>query len=86
MNIASEIHAAAQRYDELLDAEGKPRQIAQALWDYLQTLPPTELAARVAAVDAAIMTAGITFTVYTDAGNIDPCLSGCHTQPLPVVC
>jgi len=71
MSIGSEIHAAAQRYDELLDSDGKPRQIAQGLWDYLHGLPPEELAARVKTVDAAIMTAGITFTVYTDAGNID---------------
>lgn len=71
MITASQKHAETALYDELLTRDGKPRPLARALWDYLAALPQDDLAARVAAVDAAIMTAGITFTVYTDAGNID---------------
>ncbi len=71
MMIESQNHAVMERYDELLDGQDQPRPIARALWDYFHKLPKEDLAARVAAVDAAIMTAGITFTVYTDAGNID---------------
>ena len=71
MQIASQKCAVPSVYDESLDAHGAPLALTTALWDYFSHLPPDELAARVAEVDAAIMTAGITFTVYTDAGNID---------------
>ncbi len=58
-------------FDELIDQDGQPRPAARALCQYLGTLAPEELEARRRAVDAAIMTMGITFTVYSDAGNID---------------
>ncbi|TSE30743.1 Circularly permuted ATP-grasp type 2 [Tepidimonas thermarum] len=58
-------------YDELIGPDGQPRAAARALLEHLGRLPPAELAARRQAVDAAIMAAGITFTVYSDAGNID---------------
>ena len=58
-------------YDELIGADGKPRAAARALFDYLERLSPAELNERRAAVDAAIMTMGINFTVYSDGANID---------------
>jgi uncharacterized circularly permuted ATP-grasp superfamily protein len=58
-------------YDELVDADRKPRPAARALFDYLAKLKPGELNERRAAVDAAIMTMGINFTVYSDGANID---------------
>ena len=58
-------------FDELLEAPGKPRDGAGGLCDYFAELPADELEARHHAVDAAIMAMGITFTVYTEAGNID---------------
>lgn len=58
-------------YDELIASDGLARPAAQRLTDYLSTIPQQEFEARVAAVNAAIMTMGITFTVYSDAGNID---------------
>ena len=58
-------------FDELLEGPGLPRPGADALCDYFATLAPAELEARHRAVDAAIMAAGITFTVYSEAGNID---------------
>lgn len=58
-------------YDEMMDKDGRPRPIAHELHDHISSLGPEVLSARVAAVDAAIMTSGITFTVYTEAGNID---------------
>ena len=58
-------------YDELIDAQGVPRPPAQTLIDYFSRLDPAELVRRRAAVDAAIMTMGITFTVYSDGANID---------------
>lgn len=58
-------------YDELLGADLQPRPAARILFDYLNSLGATELMARRSAVDAAIMAMGITFTVYSEAGNID---------------
>ena len=58
-------------YDELIDANGQPRPPAKALFEYLAAFDPAELNARRAAVDAAIMTMGITFTIYSDGTNID---------------
>jgi uncharacterized circularly permuted ATP-grasp superfamily protein len=58
-------------FDELLEAPGKPRDGAGGLCDYFAGLAPDEFEARHRAVDASIMAAGITFTVYSEAGNID---------------
>ena len=58
-------------YDELIDAHGAPRPWAKTLIDYLARLDAAELNRQRAAVDAAIMTMGITFTVYGDEASID---------------
>ncbi len=58
-------------FDELLKAPGEPRASAGQLCDFFAGLPPEELETRHRAVDAAIMASGITFTVYSEAGNID---------------
>ncbi len=58
-------------YDELIGVDRNPRPAARALFEHLWGLDIAELDARRAAVEAAIMTMGITFTVYSDAGNID---------------
>ncbi len=58
-------------YDELLNEYQQPRPAARALFDYVDRLGAKELVARRESVDAAIMAMGITFTVYSDAGNID---------------
>jgi uncharacterized circularly permuted ATP-grasp superfamily protein len=58
-------------YDELIGRDGKPRPAAKPLFDYLASLKPDDLEARRDAVNAAIMTMGITFTVYSDGSNID---------------
>jgi uncharacterized circularly permuted ATP-grasp superfamily protein len=58
-------------YDELIDEKLQPRLAARTLFDYLGRLGTPELMARRESVDAAIMAMGITFTVYSDAGNID---------------
>ena len=71
MEFASTEYASATAYDELLDRALRPRAVAQPLFDYLDTLDKQELAARSQAVDATIMAMGITFTVYSDSGNID---------------
>ena len=58
-------------FDELLEATGAPRSGAGGLCNFFSSLPQGELEERHRAVDAAIMAAGITFTVYSEAGNID---------------
>jgi uncharacterized circularly permuted ATP-grasp superfamily protein len=58
-------------FDELLEAPGAPRSGAAGLCHFFSGLPQGELEERHRAVDAAIMAAGITFTVYSEAGNID---------------
>lgn len=71
MSVITENYPATDFYDELIDQEGRPRPAAQHLLEHLASLPQADLAMRRQAVDAAIMTTGITFTVYSDAGNID---------------
>ena len=70
MKIADD-YKTNEAYDELLDADGRPRPAAAALFEYLNSLPREELEGRRQSVDAAIMAMGITFTVYSEAGNID---------------
>jgi uncharacterized circularly permuted ATP-grasp superfamily protein len=71
MKISHDDYRDSAAYDELLEPDGRPRPAAQALFDYLNALRPGELETRRQSVDAAIMTMGITFTVYSEAGNID---------------
>jgi len=58
-------------YDELIDSAHRPRPAATKLFEYLSAFSPDELNERRTAVDAAIMTMGITFTIYSDGSNID---------------
>ncbi len=71
MDILSQNYRLHEAYDELIGPDHKPRPAAQPLFDYLTTLDARTLEDRRRAVEAAIMTMGITFTVYSDAGNID---------------
>ena len=58
-------------YDELLDHTGTPRSAAAELTDWLDTLDEQALTERRQAAELAIKQMGITFTVYSDKGNID---------------
>lgn len=71
MKISRDDYKKNLAYDELLDARCEPRPAAKALFEYLDSLTAAELETRRQSVDAAIMTMGITFTVYSEAGNID---------------
>jgi uncharacterized circularly permuted ATP-grasp superfamily protein len=64
-------YPATEFFDELIDPEGQPRAAARALFEHLDALDAAGLDERREAVNAAIMTTGITFTVYSEAGNID---------------
>jgi uncharacterized circularly permuted ATP-grasp superfamily protein len=58
-------------YDELISAPGTARHHARSPVRYLASLPDDELQRRQDAIKLAIKTMGISFTVYSDAGNID---------------
>jgi uncharacterized circularly permuted ATP-grasp superfamily protein len=57
--------------DELLQADGSPRPIAEPLIELVHRLGIEELRARQRACDLDILTMGISFTVYSDGENID---------------
>lgn len=71
MDILSPNYRLDEAYDELIGPDRQPRPVAKPLFDYLNGLDASTLDTRRKAVEAAIMTMGITFTVYSDAGNID---------------
>lgn len=58
-------------YDELMYSEFQPRPVSHRLCQYLNTLKKTDFDQRKMAAELAIMEMGITFTVYSDEGNID---------------
>jgi uncharacterized circularly permuted ATP-grasp superfamily protein len=57
-------------WDEMLSSDGRPRDACEGVYQYLAQLGE-ELHERQAAADLAIRAMGITFTVYSEAGNID---------------
>ncbi len=57
--------------DELLTDAGEPRPFAGALWSAVGALDDDELRERQRRAEVDILTAGITFTVYSDGQNID---------------
>ncbi len=58
-------------YDELISSPGYPRKSARILTKYLASLSHDELKKRKASIEHAIKSMGISFTVYSEAGNID---------------
>lgn len=65
-------YRADKAYDEMIDgSSGDPRSLCATLGQYLQTLDAGALKSRRSAAEAAILEMGITFTVYSERGNID---------------
>ena len=58
-------------FDELISSPGYARKPARRLASYLKSLTHDELQQKKTAAELAIKTMGISFTVYSDAGNID---------------
>lgn len=58
-------------YDELIAETGDPRPAARALCAHLEALSDEAIRTRREAVAQAIVSMGITFTVYSEADNID---------------
>ena len=64
-------YKATDYYDELITPKGTPRQVARPAVKLLKELDNDDLDARRAAAELAIREMGISFTVYSEAGNID---------------
>lgn len=58
-------------FDELIAGDKKPRKPAEHLMNYLAGLEVEELERRQLLAEATIQEMGISFTVYTEEGNID---------------
>ncbi len=58
-------------YDELMCSEFQPRPISYRLCQYLNSLNKSDIDKRKMAAELAILEMGISFTVYSDEGNID---------------
>ena len=66
LDLGLERYLQNEGFDEVVGPDGQPRPAARALCNYLTGLAEEDLLARRAAVDAAIVTMGITFTTYGD--------------------
>ena len=71
MNSIWENYNTEIAYDELMCSEFQPRQISYRLCQYLNSLNKTDIEKRKLAAELAILEMGISFTVYSDEGNID---------------
>jgi uncharacterized circularly permuted ATP-grasp superfamily protein len=58
-------------FDELISSPGYARKPARRIASYLRGLTHDDLLQKKTAAELAIKTMGISFTVYSDAGNID---------------
>lgn len=58
-------------FDEIISSPGYARKPARRLASYLRSLTHEDLQQKKLAAELAIKTMGISFTVYSDAGNID---------------
>jgi uncharacterized circularly permuted ATP-grasp superfamily protein len=67
----AELRTVAGMWDELVDADGKPRPAAAAVMEQLAQLGLAELQERQNLAELDILALGITFTVYADGRGID---------------
>ena len=61
----------ANTYDELFSAQGKPHKIASSIIQFLDTIATEQYESYQQVADDILRKNGITFTVYTDKGNLD---------------
>ena len=71
MNLDWSDYDPGVHFDELLEDDGSPRPPAAQLIEHLQSLDESELEARRQMAEATIQEMGVSFTVYTEEGNID---------------
>ncbi len=71
MSISWKDYRSEPFYDELITHKGNARLPAKKLISYLRSLSEEDIASRKLAAEATIRELGVSFTVYTDEGNID---------------
>ncbi len=71
MSIDFKNYDPGKGYDELVSSKGNPRRVASVLCRYFSKLDDAEVTDLKQAVDLAIKTLGISFTVYSEGSNID---------------
>lgn len=71
MHINWREYDSGEFYDELISSPGHPRKVARHLAKHLASLSAEDIAERKLSAELAIKTMGISFTVYSEAGNID---------------
>ena len=71
MHINWREYDSGEFYDELISSPGHPRKVARHLAKYLASLSAEDIAERKLSAELAIKTMGISFTVYSEDGNID---------------
>lgn len=64
-------------YDELVDAEGRPREHARAAADLLANLTPDEFARCQTLAELALAQQGVTFSVYSDQRGAEKVMPVC---------
>ncbi|MCW8885068.1 MAG: circularly permuted type 2 ATP-grasp protein [Motiliproteus sp.] len=71
MSIQWKQYDTGVHFDELIGTKGKPRKPAYNLLEYLHSLDENELETRRQMAEATIQEMGVSFTVYSEEGNID---------------
>jgi len=66
-----ENYSTDSNYDELMQSGSKPRPVSDSLCEYMNSLSQENIEQRKIAAELAIQEMGISFTVYSDEGNID---------------
>jgi len=71
MSINWKEYSSGDFFDEILSSSGNPRKPAKKLVSHLNSLSEEDIASRKLTAEATIKEMGVSFTVYTEAGNID---------------
>lgn len=71
MKQAWNTYSTGEFYDELMSEDGKSRPHTEKLVSYFKSMNPNEFTQLVDDAELQMQERGITFTVYSDAGNID---------------
>ena len=71
MSVAWNDYQPGEFFDELISSPGNARKPGQKLFNYIKSLSSEDISSRKLAAEKSIREMGISFTVYTDEGNID---------------
>lgn len=71
MSITWDEYSSTEHFDELIETNGKPRKPSSTLINYLSELGSDAVEQRRQMAEATIQEMGVSFTVYTEEGNID---------------